>query len=375
MSDNNFVEIAQNHFNDALPFVLYRKPKAKVLKGLFQNNDTVYTTENLTESGFVFAPFETEKQTVLIPANQSHLLETETITLETVHNPSEAPMETSNNNLVEEKTNHINLVLKATEAIENGLFKKVVISRQENVRLIESNPIQLFKRLLSLYSTAFVYCWYHPKIGLWLGATPETLLTVTGNQFTTMALAGTQSYKGEENPEWNSKETEEQQYVTDFIVDSLNPLSEQLKVGDLKSVKAGNLLHLRTPVSGVLKSNLKAVIDALHPTPAVCGMPKQVAKQFILKNENYNREFYTGFLGELNIKETTTRNTNRRNVENNAYNAVKTVSNLFVNLRCMQLTDVSATIYVGGGITKASNAEKEWQETVNKSETMKKVLF
>ena len=143
----------------------------------------------------------------------------------------------------------------------------------------------------------------------------------------------------------------------------------------VETIKAGNLLHLKTRVSGLLTSNLKEVVTVLHPTPAVCGLPKVTAKQFILNNENYNREFYSGYLGELNIKEKTTRNTNRRNVENNAYSAVKTISNLYVNLRCMQLTDVKASIYVGGGITKDSIAENEWQETVNKTQTMKKVLF
>ena len=104
------------------------------------------------------------------------------------------------------------------------------------------------------------------------------------------------------------------------------------------------------------------------------GFPKAEAKDFILKHENYNREYYTGFLGELNLKQTTTRNTNRRNVENNAYSVIKTQSNFYVNLRCMQLKDKSANIYVGGGITKDSNPEKEWEETVNKTTTINAVL-
>jgi len=113
----------------------------------------------------------------------------------------------------------------------------------------------------------------------------------------------------------------------------------------------------------------------LHPTPAVCGLPKDAAKQFILKNENYNREFYTGFLGEINIKTSISRNSNSRNVENNAYAAVKTVSNLYVNLRCMQISNQEAIIYVGGGITKDSNVEAEWEETVQKALVIKKVLL
>ncbi len=82
-------------------------------------------------------------------------------------------------------------------------------------------------------------------------------------------------------------------------------------------------------------------------------MPKSVATKFILKNEGYNRAYYSGFLGELNIHD---------------------VTNLFVNLRCMQLEKMIASIYVGGGITKDSNSKKEWDETVCKAEVIKKVL-
>lgn len=376
MQSSDFFESTQNHFDDALPFVLYSKPNSSVVKGVFQENDIAYTSENLTESGFVFSPFDSDKQTVLIPVEQSDSLETSfNVTEDNLEAEDKLKSNESESDLKNAKTFHINLVSKAIKTIEENTFKKVIISRKEEVVLLENNPIQLFKRLLSQYKTAFVYCWYHPKIGLWLGATPETLLSVTGNRFTTMALAGTQEYKGDANPKWEAKETEEQQLVTDFLVESLETSVSNLNIAKVETIKAGNLLHLKTRVSGLLTSNLKAVVTVLHPTPAVCGLPKATAKQFILNNENYNREFYTGYLGELNIKEKTTRNTNRRNVENNAYSAVKTVSNLFVNLRCMQLTDVKASIYVGGGITKDSIPENEWQETVNKTQTMKKVLF
>ena len=376
MQSSDFFESTQNHFDDALPFVLYSKPNTSVVKGVFQENDIVYTSENLTESGFVFSPFDSDKQTVLIPTEQSDSLETSfSVTEDNREAEDKLKSSESEADLNHAKTFHIALVSKAIKTIKENTFKKVVISRKEEVALLESNPIQLFKRLLSQYKTAFVYCWYHPKIGLWLGATPETLLSVTGNRFTTMALAGTQEFKGDANPKWEAKETEEQQLVTDFLVESLEASVTNLSVAKVETIKAGNLLHLKTRVSGLLTSNLKEVVTVLHPTPAVCGLPKVTAKQFILNNENYNREFYSGYLGELNIKEKTTRNTNRRNVENNAYSAVKTISNLYVNLRCMQLTDVKASIYVGGGITKDSIAENEWQETVNKTQTMKKVLF
>ena len=84
--------------------------------------------------------------------------------------------------------------------------------------------------------------------------------------------------------------------------------------------------------------------------------------------------FIQVFLGELNIKVSQSRNSNKRNVENNAYSTIKTTSHLFVNLRCMQIKGQNALIYVGGGVTKDSNAKDEWEETVNKAQTMLCVL-
>jgi isochorismate synthase len=119
---------------------------------------------------------------------------------------------------------------------------------------------------------------------------------------------------------------------------------------------------------------LKDLVTALHPTPAVCGLPLREAKHFILENENYDRMFYTGFLGELNFKKKASRNRNRRNQENSAYRTVTNTSDLYVNLRCMQLADHKATLYVGGGITANSEAGKEWLETQSKAQTMLRIL-
>src|SRR5690606_3892745 len=140
-----------------------------------------------------------------------------------------------------------------------------------------------------------------PKVGLWLGATPETLVNIDGQRLTTMSLAGTQKYNGTLEVNWTSKELNEQQLVTDFIVHSLHPETSgsvgNISLGKPETVKDGNLVHLKTTISATFNSkiNFKQLLTNLHPTPAVCGLPKDAAKQFILKNENYNREFYTGF--------------------------------------------------------------------------------
>lgn len=371
MTLEDFFKRIETQYNQELPFVVYRKPNKVDIKGLLQQTSNLHITLDFTEKGFVFSPFDHKKDTVLLPLDSSEIINTSFI----ISNHAEVNSKEIKTNL-EGKQHHINLVNKGVEAIKNDAFKKVVLSRNETVSLSEGNPISIFKKLLNKYASAFVYCWYHPKVGLWLGATPETLIKIENNRFSIMALAGTQNYKGALDVVWQDKEVQEQQFVTDFIVDSLEPTAESIKVSDTNTVKAGNLLHLKTMISAQLKqdSNLKEVLQAIHPTPAVCGLPKQVAKDFILEHENYNREFYTGFLGELNLEATAAPRSGRRNVENKAYAFSKKSTQLYVNLRCMQLKTSKAIVYVGGGITQSSNPENEWEETVSKSLVIKSIL-
>lgn len=368
----DFFATIQKQFDNQMPFVAYKKTNASQINALLQNNDTVYKTTHFDDCGFVFSPFSNIENNVLTPLKHSRLLHCD-FNIEQIDN------QTNNINITEnstEKTFHINLINKGIEAIKKNAFKKVVLSRHEIIHDIHENPILILKKLLAIYNTALVYCWYHPKIGLWLGATPETLLNITGNSLTTMSLAGTQPYKKKGEVVWKNKEKNEQQLVTNFIVENLKNKAESLNISETKTVKAGELLHLQTKIRVRLlqNNNLKQIIKSLHPTPAVCGLPRTDAKKFIINNENYDREFYTGFLGELNFKQQQTRNRNSRNIENNAYNSTQTTTDLYVNLRCMQIKNGCATIYAGGGITKDSIPENEWEETVSKAMTMKTIL-
>ncbi|GAA3627685.1 chorismate-binding protein [Flavivirga jejuensis] len=372
----DFFKRIETHYNHKLPFVAYRKPNENQVRGLLQQTNNLHITSDFTEKGFVFSPFDATEKTVLIPLENSESIQADIAVLEGDAKCLEVNKESNTTEDLKEKQQHINLIKKGVEAIANNQFKKVVLSRKETVAVSESNPISIFKRLLNTYKSAFVYCWYHPKVGLWLGATPETLIKIEGNRFSIMALAGTQDYNGTLDVVWQDKEKEEQQFVTDFILDNLKPSVESFRVSDVETVKAGNLLHLKTMISAQLKSgsNLKEVISILHPTPAVCGLPKREAKQFILENEHYNRAFYTGFLGELNMETKLQSRSAKRNIENRAYTINRKSTRLYVNLRCMQLKDTEVIIYVGGGITKHSNLEREWEETVSKSLVIKNVL-
>ncbi|SEN94295.1 isochorismate synthase [Flavobacterium sp. CF108] len=351
---NNFFSKTKQHYNQNLPFVIYSKPNTSSVFGLLQQNDTLYKITDYSEKGFVFASFD-EKQLILIPENESEIISADKeITAFEVTESDDQKFD------AEAKNQYEGLVSKGIEAIKNEEFKKVVLSRSEKVNLSEFDFASTFQHLVQLYPTTFCYCFFHPKIGLWMGATPEQLLKANGNVFETTALAGTQKANLETEIRWEQKEKDEQQYVTDFIVKRLREVANSVVVTEPYSLKAGSIWHIKTDISGVLNENstLEEVIDTLHPTPAVCGLPKKKAKAFIIENENYDRTFYTGFLGELN----------------SSFAGSKTSSDLFVNLRSMQIQNKTAILYMGCGITRESIPEKEWEESVNKSMTMKRVL-
>ncbi|PTX42561.1 isochorismate synthase [Christiangramia gaetbulicola] len=380
IDQKDFFRKLEGNFGENKPCVAYSKPGENIVKALLQLDNENYQVQDLSESGFVFAPFDPENDSYLIPAEKSERLEFD-IQLE---EDGAIPSDEENIDSVdfeymeEDQKRHENLVQKGIDEVKEGNFKKVVLSRSEQVEVLDPDPIRIFKKLLKKYPNAMVYLWFHPQTGFWFGATPETLLRVERTKFNTMALAGTQLYKGETDVEWESKEVEEQLFVTDYILESLENLEgvENIKTSRPYSAKAGNLLHICTDIFGYLKDpeNLKDLIETIHPTPAVCGLPRQEALDFILENEDHSREFYSGYLGELNLKTEQKRNSNQRNQENQQFASISKQTELFVNLRCMKLKDGNARIYVGGGITKDSNAADEWMETVNKSQTMKAVL-
>ena len=349
-----FQKVTAQH-EQQLPFVVFCKPNSDVLVGLFQNNSELFFVKNFEEKGFAFAPFDGLK-IPYIPQNQSEVCVEKVITSDfyITNEKVFSKNETAKNDFE-------NLVQSGVEAIQSGSFRKVVLSRKEEITIENFAVETVFRKLVLNYPMAFNYCFFHPKIGLWFGATPERFLKVVNDEIQTVSLAGTQVFNATENVIWETKEKEEQQFVTDYIVNNLKKHASQVMVSEPYTTKAGNILHIKTDITAKLKTkeNLKNIIETMHPTPAVCGLPKTVAKDFILANEGYEREYYSGFLGELNVDLAT---------------FTTEQSDLFVNLRCMKIKDNTAELFIGCGITKDSIPGKEFVETVNKSLTMKKVL-
>ena len=262
------------------------------------------------------------------------------------------------------------MVSNAIDAIDREEVKKVVLSRTKNITLPETfEVLKAFQKLCIAYPNAFISLVYLPDYQcFWLGATPETLVSVDKEGiFKTMSLAGTQSAFSEHGENlsageirWSHKEIEEQAFVSRYIIECFKKIRlREYQESGPKTVQAGNLMHLRTDYVVDTKEvnflNLGTVmLELLHPTSAVCGMPKNQALKIIAEQELHPREFYSGFLGPINIQEE---------------------SHIFVNLRTMKIQDDEATFYAGCGITEDSNPIKEWYETEMKIDTLMKVIL
>ncbi|WP_394759507.1 chorismate-binding protein [Flavobacterium sp.] len=342
-------------FNKKMPFVIYCKPNSEKIIGVFQKNDKLFEINNFTETGFAFVSFD-RKSKYIIPKDQSDVY------IETISEIAyfiEKDVDLGFDSVV--KLSFENLVEKGIKAIQNKQFEKVVLSRREKLEIDNFDFEKVFSKLIFHYQNTFKYCFYHPKIGFWIGATPEQFLQSSEKTIKTVSFAGTQPYSETEEYIWQEKEKQEQQFVTDFILDNLQNYCAEISASKPYTFRAGSIVHIKTDIKAVInsKTDLQNIIEKLHPTPAVCGLPKDETMQFIIENEGYDRTFYTGFLGELNIDFATFQNNK---------------SDLFVNLRCMNIENNFVNLYIGCGITKDSIPEKEFFETVNKSKTMKKVV-
>lgn len=231
-------------------------------------------------------------------------------------------------------------------------LQKAVYGRVKSVSFPEKKTELLFEKLCQNYPNAFVYLVSSQLFGTWIGATPEVLLSLHGNQGYTMALAGTK--KVQTTSLWNDKEKEEQSIVTEYIHNRLltQDLLEIEQHGPFE-IEAGPVRHLRTDFSFFSpdKSALEIALN-LHPTPAVAGVPTKVAQDIVDTLEPFHRDLYTGFIGVLGTKH----------------------NYLYVNLRCCQIQLGKAHLYIGGGYTAQSIPEDEWEETENKARTLLDII-
>lgn len=206
-----------------------------------------------------------------------------------------------------------------------------------------------------------------PLSGTWLMASPELLIEGKDDVWHTMALAGTMrleneqlafdnpSREGVQNIRWSQKNIQEQRYVASYIMHQLSAHTREIEEQGPFTKRAADLVHLCSDFRFSFKgdSDVDEVVQSLHPTPAVCGLPKRTARDFILLHEPWRRRYYSGYCGPM---------------------ALDSSTHLFVSLRCMEICQEGYDLYAGGGLLRDSIEQQEWDETEAKLQTMRRII-
>ncbi len=369
MSENS-ISIVEYLYNLNIPFALYRFPDTDIVYLMIQYKSAPTAFNSLKEvegySGFVVSRFPDKVDQgggyLLIPDVCIEL--SDNLTLSDLNLPSGLVCENLMNCELDlqttKKEEYTSNVSQAVQAIHNGEFHKVIVSRVlvESIKP-EFNVGRVYKSMCETYPHAMVYLFKMPQTNAWMGATPEPCLIKKEGWFKTVSLAGTRvlNQKKLHDIQWGEKEIAEQAIVSRFIVKLIDNLGvDTYKIKGPQNFVAGNLVHLFTSFEFKVedvKVDWTDFLESLHPTPSVCGLPRAESLDYILSKENHKRTYYSGLIGPLNINNST---------------------DLFVNLRCMQIGVHSLALYSGAGITDSSDPQKEWEETTNKLQTVKKVL-
>ena len=376
-----FFSYAHDHHRPVAAWRLPQQTQQHVITDLSGSGQLPPLPLELLPAGFIAHPFGEQEAAAFIRADahytsgavsvrdtnqeaiqlvEDYLVTDESAPTPYAFSPTPAALDTG-------RRSFVNTVTEAVRAIEAERFHKVVPSRQKPIALpADFDVAEAFQRLCAAYPAAFVSVFSIPGVGTWLGASPETLVSTyqrAGRSiFRTMALAGTQVAHGQnalKHASWRQKEIEEQAMVSRYIINCFKKIRlREFEENGPKTVAAGNLLHLRTDFTVDTEATNfpdlgSTMLRLLHPTSAVCGMPKEPALEFLREHEHYDRAFFSGYLGPVNVAEAT---------------------HVFVNLRCAQLLEQQALLYAGAGVTIDSEPEKEWAETEMKMKTLLNVI-
>lgn len=346
-------------------FALYRLPGTTHVELVLQDAkpaQLIHLGDTITD-GFIFAPFaETSKRpTILIKSDRTAKgWEDITRITKTLHTSKQQSLpklvnKHAHKEAASESDDYKAAFERLHKKIVDGHFKKLVLSySQENKeKHLLGHEAAIFLKALTAYPNAMVYLVNAPHCGRWMGCTPELLLQKNGSQYHTVALAGTTENK---TAEWDTKNIYEQDVVSQYITKTLQTIgASNIERSNCETMQIGKLSHRRTQFNFTLKvaKDTLDIVGALHPTPAVCGLPKEEAKAFLIKNEHTDRNYFSGYLGRIHSNGD---------------------AHLFVNLRCAQITNDTTFYHAGGGLTAASTLQDEAKEIDLKMETLKSLL-
>jgi menaquinone-specific isochorismate synthase len=257
-------------------------------------------------------------------------------------------------------------VAAAVARIKAGGLRKVVLAR--DLYASAAAPID-DRLLLGRLAARYPECYTFACAGL-TGATPELLIKRQGREVSSLVLAGT-APRGRDAAHdaalgaallASAKETEEHEYAAASVQDALDPLCDQLTVAERPALlRFANLQHLATTVSGTLAApaasgaghSVLTLLNALHPSAAVCGTPTELAMELIRELEGMDRGRYAGPVGWVD------------SAGNGEWG---------IALRCAELDGPRARLFAGGGIVADSDPAAELAETVTKFRVMRFAL-
>ena len=316
----------------------------------FPFDEQLYSTdENSNTNSIHFHSFNTAERTDIA----GKVIEKDLSEFENLEISSQILPEDKTQFIAETQEEYFQKLKEVIEIIKENNLPKLVLSRRKIFTdFTEINLKESFNNLCRNYPNAFKYLFFDGETS-WMGAFSEVLgkFNKSTHEFETMSIAGTIPV----SEEWTEKEIEEQKPVSSYIRNTLTKYATLSEVQESETYDhiSGNIKHLKTDFKiKINPEDLDSIIQELHPTPAVCGIPKDFCREIIEKVEKFPRELYAGYI----------------KIETEDY------IQYFVNLRCARLYKNSVHLFVGGGITAQSNPEKEWQETELKSEAVLKNL-
>lgn len=339
-------------------FAIYRLPNHRRCTLVMQRGEIerVETLQMLDEKdGFVVAPFALDDTTPLLlirPDVTSH------IDLSSDKAFSLPPMtfrHHDSSDLGDDRNSYNHTFRLFHDQLLRKSFEKIVLARTSfrTSGIVPDNKevTATFVRTCLTHPQLFVALVSTPISGTWLVATPEILLRGCDGRYQTIALAGTMHVATDDGLVWSDKNKDEQRMVAAYISSCLRRQGCVYREDGPYTFRAAHLVHLRTDFyfEQPDATRLGSLLGELHPTPAVCGLPKQAARQFIMAHEPVSRRYFSGFIGPL---------------------APHGETHLYVTLRCMEITDSGFLLHAGGGLLPESEVGSEWEETEDKMQTI-----
>lgn len=253
----------------------------------------------------------------------------------------------------DEFENWKNKIDSVVEEIKREKIDKVVIARRSESEITSQINWQKTLSDLNLRYPSCTNFLYKSGKSIFFGSTPEILIKYSGNTFFTEALAGSimrginpeQDKQLEDELLKSEKNKLEHEAVIDYIKKSVFNFVEQVEIVKNPVVKKlPNIQHLQTSVTGTLKSKdqIFKIISSLFPTPAVCGIPKELSLKMIEKTEDFDRGLFSGVIGWFNADN---------------------YGEFFVTIRSALVKGNKLYAYAGCGIVEGSDPEEEFEES------------